>query len=163
MGAGPVPCLCDKECQDFDKAFVEAVYAHNVAVIALATEGIQRGQSKNIRDISGEIRTKRTSENIKLANWYSQMGCGNIANNYDRAEQVVASLCDATGSCFDANYAMQMTAMLQQSVAANQMGIDKATFCALRDHARVSYRNACNEAFRLQRWTDQRGQVARAD
>ena len=46
---------------------IQRMYEQNTAVIAVATQGIQRATDKNLRDISGEIRTKRTSENIKLS------------------------------------------------------------------------------------------------
>lgn len=138
---------------------MEKTYQHNVAEIALATEGIQRGVDRNIRDISGEIRTKRTSENLKLQKWYEQMGCGNIPVDYARAQCIVDSLDASMGKCFDVGYAQTMIAMLQQDVQANELGMQKATIPAIRNHARVSTKHACNEAFRLQRWVDRKGTV----
>ena len=138
---------------------MEKTYQHNVAVIALATEGIQRGVDRNIRKISGEIRTKRTSENVKLQKWNEQMGCGNIPVDYSRVQSIVDSLKESMGKCFDVGYAQTMIAVLQQDVQSNELGMQRSTIPAIRNHARVSARNANNEVCRLQRWVDQKGSM----
>ena len=141
LGAGPGPGLLDLSCADFDKAYAQRMYEQNTAVIAVATQGIQRAKDKNLRDISGEIRTKRTSENIKLADWYAQMGYGVIPVDYARVQRIVDSLFEPTGRCFDIAYTETMLGLLCQSKGANELGIERATIPDMRNQAGIAARN----------------------
>jgi len=145
LGAGPAPGLLDLECADFDKAYVERMYEQNTAVIALTTQGIQRSTSKNLRDISGEIRTQLTSENVKLDNWYEEMGCGAIPVHYVRAQTVVDSVREPRLGCFDVAYAKQLIGLLQQSKSAHELAMQMSTIPQVR------------WICRLERWVSEKG------
>lgn len=152
IGAGPAPGLSDLKCADFDKAYVERVYAHNTVMIAVATLGIQRGCNKNIRDISGEIRTDRTSENEKLACWYAQMGYGTIPVDYGRVQSISDSLAEPQGDCFDTAYANTMVTLLKQANEAHSTVLGRTGIGELCAFAQFAARKTGDQAFRLERW-----------
>ncbi len=157
LGAGPVPGLLDMECADFDKAYAERMYEQNTAVIALTTQGIQRSTSKNLRDISGEIRTQLTSEDEKLDKWYEQMGCGSIPLNYIRAQTIVDSVEEPRLACFDVAYAKQLIGLLRQSQCAHELAAQKATVPQIRDQAKFAAGYTSDWIFRLERWVCEKG------
>ena len=159
LGAGPASGLSCLTCADFDKEYGAKLYSQNSTVIALATQGIQRSTSQNLRDISGEIRTQLTSENVKLDDWHSRMGGSTITVDYSRAQQIVDSLSEPTGSCFDVAYAQTMIGLLEQSKAAHQLVLDKSGTPELRNQAEFVIKYTCDWIFRLQRWINEKGQV----
>ena len=157
LGAGPGPALLDLKCEAFDKGYAQKMYEQNTAVIAVATQGIQRATDRNLRDISGEIRTKRTSENIKLAAWYGQMGFGTVPVNYQRVQTIVDSLAEPMGACFDVAYTKTLLGLLCQSKGANELAVERATIPDMHNQAGIAAGNTGNEIFRLERWLDQKG------
>ena len=124
--------------------------------------GIERGDDQNIRDISGEIRTQLTSENVKLRDWHERMGFGTIPVDYGRAQAVADSLTEPVGKCFDVAYAQTLIGLLEQSKAAHEMAIEKASVPEVRQQAEFVVRYTCDWIFRLQRWINEKGQVPTA-
>lgn len=159
LGAGPCAFLGGLSCADFDKAYVQKIYEQNTVVIAVASVGIARGQDQNIKDISGEIRTERTKENIKLADWYASMGFGTIPVDYGRVQNIVDSLCAPMGACFDVAYAKTMIGLLQQSRDADALAMEKSTIPDMRAQAGLAVRYHDDEIFRLQRWVNEKGNL----
>ena len=159
LGAGPGPALLDLDCEAFDNAYAQRMYEQNTAVIAVATQGIQRATDRNLRDISGEIRTKRTSENIKLSMWYAQMGRGTIPVDYERVQKIVDSLFEPTGKCFDVAYTETMLGLLCQSKGGNELGTERSTIPDMQNQAGIAARNTGDEIFRLERWLCEKGNV----
>lgn len=159
LGAGPACDLSTLSCADFDKEYTAKLYNQNSAVIALAAEGIQRATDRNLRDISGQIRTQLTSENVKLGDWHSQMGCGNIQIDYGRVQTVVDSIADPQGKCFDVAYAQTLIGLLEQSKAAHQLVLEKSGIPEMRQQAEFVTRYTCDWIFRLQRWVNEKGQM----
>lgn len=158
-GAGPAGDLTGLECQDFDKAYIERMYNLNSTIIALTGEGIQRTTDRNLRDISGEIRTTKTEENIRLASWYSQMGYGTIPVNFERTQAVIGSLNEPMGACFDVAYAQTLSGLLKQSRDANGLAAGQGAFGELMAQANTAGSRDSNYVFRLDRWVTEHGGV----
>lgn len=158
-GAGPAEGLCDLECQDFDKAYIEKMYNLNATIIALTTEGIQRTTDRNLRNISNEIRTTKTDENMQLANWYAQMGYGTIPVDFERTQAVIGSLNEPMGKCFDVAYAQTLSGLLKQSRDANGLVAGQGALDQLIRQANTSGQKDGNFVFRLDRWVTENGQV----
>lgn len=157
IGAGPAVDLANLSCADFDKAYANRIYNQNNTVVALTTEGIQRANNKNLRDISGEIRTNVTSENVKLSDWYSGMGMGTVPVDFNRTQTILDSLSTSTGNCFDVAYAQTLIGVLVQSRDSNMLAMNKSALPEIRNQARVALRHENDEIFRLQRWLNDHG------
>lgn len=160
IGAGPGPELSGLACADFDKAYATKLYNQNGTVIALASEGIQRATDRNLRDISGEIRTQLTSENLKLRNWHERMGCDTVQVDLMKAQTVIDSLKAPMGQCFDVAYAQTLIGLLEQSRDAHVMAADTSALPEMQQQAEFVTRYTDNWIFRLQRWVNEKGQVA---
>ena len=128
-------------------------------MIALTAQGVERGSDKNIRDISGEIRTQLTSENVKLRDWHERMGFGTIGVDYGRVQTISDSLTEPMGKCFDVAYAQTLIGLLEQSKAAHELAIEKSGTPEIRQQAAFVVRYTCDWIFRLQRWINEKGQV----
>jgi hypothetical protein len=162
LGAGPCGDLACLECADFDNSYTAKLYDQNNAVIAVTTQGIERSTDQNLRDISGEIRTQLTSENVKLRDWHERMGFGVIPVDYGKVQSIVDSLCAPMGKCFDVAYACQLIGLLEQSKAAHELVAERSGTPEIRQQAEFVIRYTCDWIFRLQRWVNEKGQVASA-
>lgn len=160
IGAGPGPELSGLACADFDSAYSGKLYNQNSTVIALTGEGIQRASDRNLRDISGEIRTRLTSENLKLRDWHERMSCDTIQVDLMKAQAVIDSLKAPMGQCFDVAYAQTLIGLLEQSRAAHVMAAESSALPEMRQQAEFVTRYTDNWIFRLQRWVNEKGQVA---
>lgn len=130
-----------------------------MTIIAVATEGIQRAQSKNLRDISGEIRTRLTSANDKLASWYMGMvGC-TIPVDYSRAQVIANTLAAARGDCFDMLYAQTLSGLLQQSKDADDIAAAQSALPEMRQQAQFMSGVNGDWIFRVNRWLTDHGQA----
>jgi hypothetical protein len=134
-------------------------YQQNTTIIAVATQGIQRATDKNLRDISGEIRTRLTSENNKLAAWYAGMGMGTIPVDYSKTQIVVNSLAAANGGCFDILYAQTLSGLLQQAKCADDIAAQKSALPEMKQQAEFMSGVNGDYIFRLNRWLTDRGQA----
>lgn len=157
IGAGPAPDLSCLSCADFDKAYAQKIYNQNMTIAALATEGIQRASNKNLRDISGEIRTNVTSENVKLSQWNAGMGNCSIQVDTSRGQTIIESLASSTGDCFDVAYAQTMINVLVQSRDSNMLAVNKSALPEIQRQAKVALSHENDEIMRLQRWLKYHG------
>jgi uncharacterized protein (DUF305 family) len=156
VGAGPVPAFCDLTCeQGFDAAFVQAMYQQHVNIIGLATLGIQQSTDAGLRDLSGKIRYERTKMNEKLVSYGRQLGkCDlNLVCDTCLFDQVTT----LQGQDFNIKYAVLMIGMLQQSMDAAKIGIERSSIGDLRNTEKIEYRASQNEVLALQNWLARHG------
>ena len=162
LGAGPCACLSGLDCADFDNGYTGTLFGQNSDVIALTSLGIERSTDRNLRDISGEIRTQLTSENLKLRDWHERIGSGPAQVGYGRVQTIVDSLNEPMGKCFDVAYAQTLVGLLEQSKAAHELAAEKSGTPEIKQQAQFVVRYTCDWIFRLQRWINEKGQVPQA-
>ena len=155
VGAGPAGELAGLQCPDFDPAYTKRVFEQNATIIAVAEFGMQRASNSNLRDISGDIRSRLMGANAKLAGVFAACGCLTADNT--RAQAIIAELCSQSGECFDVAYAKTLSALVKQSQCADELGGARAVNPVLRQQAQFMARNESNWAFRLDRWTTDHG------
>lgn len=156
VGAGPVPKFCDLTCeQGFDTAFVQAMYQQHVNIIGLATLGIQQSTDAGLRDLSGKIRYERTKMNEKLVTFGRQLGNCDLALTCDSClfDQVTT----LQGQDFNIKYAVLMIGLLQQSMDAAKIGMERSSIADLRNTEKIEYRASQNEILALQNWLARHG------
>ena len=156
VGAGPVPKICDVTCpEDFDKAFVQAMYQQHVNIITLATLGIQQSTDQGLRDLSGKIRYERTKMNEKLVKYSRQLGICDLPVACDTC--VTDQMATLVGNDFNIKYATLMVALLQQSQEAAALGIQRSGIADLRNTEKIEFRASQNEILALQNWLARHG------
>lgn len=156
VGAGPVPAFCELTCETgFDAAFVRAMYQQHVNIIGLATLAIQQSTDASLRDLSGKIRYERTKMNEKLVKHGRALGvCDlNLACDNCLFDQVNTLV----GQDFNIKYAVLMIGMLQQSMDAAKIGMERASIADLRNTEKIEYRASQNEIMALQNWLARQG------
>jgi len=156
VGAGPVPKFCDLTCeQGFDAAFVQAMYQQHVNIIGLATLGIQQSTDGGLRDLSGKIRYERTKMNEKLVRFGRQVGSCDLALTCDTC--LFDQVATLVGQDFNIKYAVLMIGLLQQSMDAAKIGIERSSISDLRNTEKIEYRASQNEILALQNWLARHG------
>jgi uncharacterized protein (DUF305 family) len=159
IGAGPCEALADLQCQDFDRTYMQKMYQLNTAIISLTTEGIQRAVDRGLRDLSGEIRTRRTRENMKIAEYHVMMSQTAIPVNFQQIQTLIDSLQEPLSTCFDIAYAKTLMSLLQQAREANILAAQRSTIDDLRNTAARAASSESDEISRLQRWLQRRAPV----
>lgn len=156
VGAGPVPSFCDLTCETgFDAAFVQAMYQQHVNIIGLATLGIQQSTDQGLKDLSGKIRYERTKMNDKLVTFGRQLGQCNFNLVCDSC--LFDQLNTLVGQDFNIKYTVLMIGMLQQSMDAAKIGMERASIADLRNQERIEYRASQNEILALTNWLARHG------
>jgi len=156
VGAGPVPKICDlTACPDFDNAFVQAQYQHNLNIIGLATLAIQQSTDEGLRDLSGKIRYERTKMNMKFTGYARQLNICNLPLVCDTC--VTDQLSSLVGQDFNTKYAVLMIGLLQQSMEAAQLAMQRSAIADLRNTERIDYRASQNEILALTNWLARHG------
>lgn len=156
VGAGPVPAFCDLTCETgFDAAFVQAMYQQRVNIIGLATLGIQQSTDQGLRDLSGKIRYERTKMNEKFVGYGRQLGkCDlNLVCDTCLFDQVNT----LQGQDFNIKYTVLMIGLLQQSMDAAKIGMERSSIADLRNTEKIEYRASQNEIMALQNWLARHG------
>lgn len=152
IGAGPAPDLATLTGTAFDEAYLRSMYQLRTNIMPIATLGIEQAQDRNLRDLSGKIRTEMTDQNQKVAMWYRDMGFGTIPVDYSRANTIANTLLTYTGPEFDIQYARVMAGLLNQANTAAQLAVARTTNDEIRNQAEIVVRATQNEIVALQRW-----------
>lgn len=151
-----MPKFCDlTSCPDFDKAFVQAMYQTRLDIIGLATLGIQQSTDQALRDLSGKIRYERTKMNEKFVKFGRAMGLCDlpVACNTCLSDQ----LNTLVGQDFNIKYAVLMIGLLEQSMDAAKIGMERSSISDLRNTEKIEYRASQNEIRALQNWLARHG------
>lgn len=156
VGAGPVPSFCELTCETgFDAAFVRAMYQQHANIISLATLAIQQSTDASLRDLSGKIRYERTKMNEKLVKHGRNLGICDLDVTCDPC--LTGQLNTLVGQDFNIKYAVLMIGMLQQSMDAAKIGMERASIADLRNTEKIEYRASQNEVMALQNWLARQG------
>lgn len=156
VGKGPVPCFCDLTCNpDFDSAFVQAMYQHRVNIIGLATLAIQQSSDQGLRDLSGKIRYERTKMNMKFTQYARALNICDLPLCCDTC--VTDQLATLVGQDFNNKYAVLMIGLLQQSMDAAKIGMERSSIADLRNTEKIEYRASQNEILALTNWLARHG------
>lgn len=150
IGMGPQGDLMGIGCPDFDPAYIQRVFQQNATIIAVTEFGMQRATNGNLRDISREINGQLVSANQKMMPAYA--GCGCLTADQTQAQAIISQLCGSSGECFDVTYAKTLSALLQQSKAADDLAITKAGDLRLQQQAQFMSAKENGWVFRLDRW-----------
>jgi|GEM_PF-1064048 len=158
FGCGPLPKITNLVCAtDFDKAYIPAMYQHNMDIIAVASVGAEMAPSDDITDLAIKIRNERIQQNQKLALFARQAGYGALPVDYNEVAMYRNQLMGVAGMDFSARWATLMVGLLQQSQQSAQLAATRATLPQLRDQGNINARACANEIDALQRWLARNG------
>lgn len=159
FGGGPHPVLVDTPAgPDFDRVYMENMYQMRAALTALTTQGIQQSTDRNLRDLSGTIRTEQTDQNRKLAMWYRDMGLGTLQADYCEVGGLINCIAAVQpGDNFNVVYAQTLADSLTALRNSALVGAPKLTSDEIRHQAELTARVAQNEIDALHRWLADRG------